>query len=96
MLLEQGAALTLGHSAPDAEFDAVVERIGAAFGDDGAVSADHSGFALRGAADEQLVRVGLAATGLGDPRDAGFGLGALDNTVYWGARDCPARRGPCS
>ena len=31
MLLEQGAALTFGHAAPDAELDAVVEGVGAAF-----------------------------------------------------------------
>ncbi len=61
MLLEQGPALTLGHPAPDAEFDPVVQRIGTALGDDRTVPADHSCFSLRGAAHEQLVRVGRSA-----------------------------------
>lgn len=52
MLLEEGAALTLGHAAPHAEFDAIVECVGTAFHDDGAVPADDRGFALGGAADE--------------------------------------------
>jgi len=52
MLLEEGAALTLRHAAPYAEFDAIVECVGTAFGDDGAVPADDRGFALGGAADE--------------------------------------------
>jgi hypothetical protein len=52
MLLEQGAALTFGHAAPDAKFDAIVERVGTAFHDHGAVPADHSGFALGGSANE--------------------------------------------
>lgn len=52
MLLEKGAALTFGHAAPYAEFDAIVECVGSAFGDHGAVPADDGGFALRGAADE--------------------------------------------
>jgi hypothetical protein len=52
MLLEQGAALTFGHAAPDAELDAIVEGVGAAFQNHRAVPADHSGFALGGAADE--------------------------------------------
>lgn len=52
MLLEECAALTFGHAAPYAELDAIVECIGAAFGDDGAVPADDGGFALGGAANE--------------------------------------------
>jgi hypothetical protein len=52
MLLEQGAALTFGHAAPDAELDAIVEGVGAAFQNHRAVPADHGGFALGGAADE--------------------------------------------
>jgi hypothetical protein len=52
MLLEQGAALTFGHASPDSELDAIVERIGAAFDDDGAVPADHCGFALGSTANE--------------------------------------------
>ena len=41
VLLEQGAALAFGHTAPHAEFQ-----------DHRAMSADDGGFALRGAADE--------------------------------------------
>jgi hypothetical protein len=52
VLLEQGAALAFGHTAPHAELDAVVECVGAAFQDHRAMSADDGGFALRGAADE--------------------------------------------
>ncbi len=52
VLLEQCAALALGHPAPDAELDAVVEGVGAAFEDHRAVPADHRGFALGGAADK--------------------------------------------
>jgi hypothetical protein len=96
MLLEQGAALTFGHAAPDAEFDAIVERIGAAFHDDGAVPADYGGFALGSAANEQLIGIGLSAARLGNPRDAGLRLFALDNTVDRGSSDCPARRGSYS
>ena len=81
MLLEQGAALTFGHAAPDAELDAVVEGVGAAFEDHRTVPADHGGFALRGAAHEQFVGIGLAASGLGYPGDAGLGLGAVDKAV---------------
>ena len=52
MLLEEGAALTLGHATPYAELDAIVECVGSAFRDDGAVPADDCGFALCGASDE--------------------------------------------
>ena len=52
MLLEQCAALALGHSAPDAELDSVVEGIGATLGDHGTVPADHRSFALGGTAHE--------------------------------------------
>lgn len=81
VLFEQRAALAFGHAAPDAELDPVVERVGAAFGDDGAVPADHCRFTLGGTAYEQLVRVGLAAAGLGHPRDTRLALRALDNAV---------------
>jgi hypothetical protein len=64
MLLQQGAALAFGHATPDAEFDAIVERVSAAFGDDGAVPADYGGFALGSATDEQFIGIGLSATGL--------------------------------
>lgn len=57
MLLEQCAALTLGHPAPDPEFDPVVQGVGTAFGDDRTVAANHGRFALRGTAHEQLVGI---------------------------------------
>src|SRR5258705_8984506 len=52
VLLEQGTALALGHAAPDAELDAVVEGVGAAFQNHRTMSTDHGRFALRGAADK--------------------------------------------
>jgi hypothetical protein len=52
VLLEKRAALAFGHPAPDAELDAVVERIGATLEDHRAVPADHRRFSLRGAADK--------------------------------------------
>lgn len=96
MLLEQGAALTFGHTAPYAELDAVVECVGPAFEDHRTVPADHGGFALGCAADEQLIGIGLSAAGLRNPRNAGLRLFALNYTIDWRGGDCPARRGPCS
>ena len=81
VLLEQGAALAFGHAAPDAEFDAVVQGVGATFEDHGAVPADDGGLALGGAAYEEFIGIGLAASSLGNPGDTGLGLRALDNTV---------------
>ena len=81
VLLEQGAALAFGHTAPHAELDAVVECVGAAFQDHRAMPADDGGFALRGAAHEQFIGIGLAASSLGYPGDAGLGLCAVDNAV---------------
>ena len=52
MLLEQSAALAFGHAAPDPEFDAVVEGVGAAFQDHRTVSTNHGRFALGGAPDK--------------------------------------------
>ena len=52
VLLEQRAALALGHATPDTELDTVVEGVGAAFQDHLAVPTDHCGFALGRAADE--------------------------------------------
>ena len=52
VLLEQCAALPLGHATPDTELDAVIEGVGAAFEDHRAVPADHCGFALGRATDE--------------------------------------------
>jgi hypothetical protein len=52
VLLEKGAALAFGHAAPDAEFDSVVEGVGATFQDHRTMSTNHGRFALRGAADK--------------------------------------------
>ena len=52
MLPDELAALTLGHAAQDAELDPVVERIGKALRDDGALATYHSGSILRRATDE--------------------------------------------
>ena len=68
MLAQEGAALAFGHSAPDAEFDAVVEGIGSAFELDGAVPTDGGGFALGCAADKQFVGVSATTSGLGNPQ----------------------------
>jgi hypothetical protein len=81
VLLEEGTALTLGHATPHAELDAVVEGVGTALDDHRAMPADDRGFALCGATDEQLIRVGLSASGLGDPGDSGFSFG-LDHTLH--------------
>jgi hypothetical protein len=81
MLLEQCATLAFGHSAPDPEFDPVIEGVGAAFQNHRAMSTDYGGFALGGAPDEELVRIGLAAAGLGYPGDASLGLGTLNQTM---------------
>ena len=81
VLLEKGAALAFGHAAPDTEFDAVVEGIGATFENHRTVTADDGGFALRCAANEEFIRIGLAASSLGHPRDTGLGLCALDKAV---------------
>jgi len=81
MLLEQGAALALGHATPDAELDAIIKRVGAALEDHRAMSADDCGLALCGTADEQLIGIGLAAPSLGYPRNTGLGLRAVDDAV---------------
>jgi hypothetical protein len=54
---EQCATLTLGHTAPDAELDAVVESIGQAVGAHDATGANGLGPVLGGSLDEQGVRV---------------------------------------
>ncbi len=81
VLLEQCATLAFGHTAPNPEFDTVIEGVGATFQDHRAMSTDHGGFALGGAPDKKFVRIGLAAAGLGYPGDAGLGLGTLDQTM---------------
>jgi hypothetical protein len=52
MLLEQGAPLPLGHAAPHAELDSVVEGVSTTFGDYWAVAADNCRLSLGGATDE--------------------------------------------
>jgi hypothetical protein len=81
VLLEQGATLAFGHAAPDAEFDAVVEGVGAAFENHRAVPADDGCFALGRATYEKFIWICLAASSLGYPGDPGLGLCAVDNTV---------------
>ena len=85
MLLEQGATLALGHTAPDTELDLVVEGVGTAFGDDGAVPADDGRLTLGGATYEQLIGVRLAAARLRNPRDPGLGLSSGGGCVELGA-----------
>ena len=81
MLLEQRATLAFGHAAPDAEFDAVIQGVGATFEDHWTMPTDDGGFALRCAANEEFIRIGLAASSLGYPGDTGLGLCALDKAV---------------
>ncbi len=64
---QQGTALPLGHPAPDAKLDAVVQRVGQAFGPDLATPADQLGSVLRCALDKKLVRVGSFAGGACGP-----------------------------
>jgi hypothetical protein len=96
VLLEQGAALAFGHTAPDAEFDTVIEGVSAALENDRAMPADNGCFALGGAAYEELIWICLAASSLGDPGDSRLGFRAMDNGVRCRIRICPARGGPRS
>ena len=64
---QQRATLPLGHPAPDAELDPVVERIRKALSAHRAAPADQLGAILRCALDEQLVRVGSLACGACGP-----------------------------
>ena len=64
---QQRPALTLGHAAPHAELDAVVEGVGQALGADRAAHADGLRAVLRGTLDEQRVRVCPPACGPGRP-----------------------------
>jgi hypothetical protein len=72
MLPDELAALTLGHAAPDAELDPVVERIGKALGDDGALATYHSGSILRRATDEEFVGISGSTQGFRNPSEAAF------------------------
>ena len=67
VLLEQCAALTLGHAAPDAELDPVVQRVGTALEQHRAVTADGGRLTLGGSADEEFIRIDVLAAGLGHP-----------------------------
>ena len=64
---QQGAPFTLGHPAPDAELDTVVEGVGEALGDDRALLTDDLGVLLRGSAHEEGVGVVADATALTRP-----------------------------
>jgi len=72
MLPDELAALPLGRAAPDTELDPVVERIGKALGDDGALATYQSGSILCRATDEEFVGIGGSTQSFGDPRDATF------------------------
>ena len=67
MLAQHCAALTLGQATPDAELDAVVQSVGTALQNHWAVAADNCGFALCGAANEQLIRVNIATLSARNP-----------------------------
>ena len=66
-LAEQRTALTLGHAAPHAPLDLVVEGLGEALGAHRAPGAQLLGAVLGSAPDEQLVGPGLVAQSLGRP-----------------------------
>ena len=72
VLLEQGATLTLGHTAPDAELDPVIQGVGTAFSDHRTVTADDGRLALGCPAHEELVGISRPAQGLGYPGDPGL------------------------
>lgn len=69
VLLEQGAALPLGHATPDSELDAVVQRVSQTIADHRTVPAYHRSFALSSATNEQLVGISGSTHCLGHPRD---------------------------
>ena len=82
---EQRTALPLGHPAPHAELDPVVQRVREALGADGAAAADQLGPVLRRALDEKLVRVRSLARGAGGPvRDPHVAQLLLIVTPAWG------------
>ncbi|GAA4742099.1 hypothetical protein GCM10023217_08060 [Gordonia alkaliphila] len=72
MLTQQCATLTLGHAAPHAELDAIVERIRTALELNRAVPTDGRGLSLRRTPNEQVVRITSATAGLSDPRKTSF------------------------
>ena len=72
MLPDEFPALTLGHAAPDAELNPVVERIGEALGDDGALATYQCRSILRRAAHEEFVGISGSTQRFGDPGEATF------------------------
>ena len=64
---EQRTALTLGHAAPHAPLDLVVEGLGEALGANGAPGAQLLGLVLLGTTDEELVGLRLPARRAGGP-----------------------------
>ena len=81
---QQRTALPLGHPAPHAELDAVVQRVGEALGAHRAAAAHRLGAVLRGPGDEQLVRVGVAAAPSAPSSPGRRGQGAGDGAeVSW-------------
>jgi hypothetical protein len=64
VLLEECTALPLGHPTPNAELNAVIQGICAAFDDDRTVPTDHGRFALCGAADEKFIGISGATASL--------------------------------
>lgn len=72
MLPDELAALTLGHAAPDPEFNAVVQRVRKALGDDGALATDQSRSILRRTADEEFVGISGSTEGFRNPSETTF------------------------
>ena len=66
VLAQQGTALALGQPAPNTELDAIIQGVGAAFGQHRAVAANDGRLALFCTAHKEGIRVTLAAFGLGD------------------------------
>ena len=64
---QQGTALSLGESAPDAEFDVIIECVGEALGADYAPHADGLGSILRRPLHKEGVWICGAARGLNGP-----------------------------
>ena len=60
---QEGPTLALGHSAPHAKFDAIIERIGKALSANRAPNADGLGPILSRTLNEQRIRVGGATCG---------------------------------
>src|SRR4051794_39159937 len=75
VLPDELAALTFGHAAPHAELNPVVERVGKALGDDGALATYLGCSALRRATDEEFVRICGSTQSFGDPGEAAFRWG---------------------